>query len=100
MNQCRMPGYACYFINTVSTTACWLNPIPIVGFDGGFSSDAGTASFIGAACVNAGQCTNPSNAFCIQDVIPGLGAYSPKSANGKLITTIMPTTDRAIAPTA
>ena len=25
-------------------------------------------------CVNAGQCTNPTNSFCIQDVIPGLGA--------------------------
>ncbi|MBS1151458.1 MAG: Myxococcales trans domain protein, partial [Myxococcaceae bacterium] len=71
-SQCRAPGYACYFINSVSTTACWLNPIPIVGVDGG-SPDAG-ASFIGSACINAGQCTNPSNAFCIQDVIPGLGA--------------------------
>jgi hypothetical protein len=56
----------------VSTTACWLNPIPTVGMDGG-SPDAGT-SFIGSPCLNAGQCTNPSNAFCIQDVIPGVGA--------------------------
>ena len=72
MNQCRSAGYACYFINAVSTTACWLNPIPVVGQDGG-SPDAG-ANFIGAPCVNAGQCTNPSGAFCIQDVIPGLGA--------------------------
>lgn len=68
MTQCRTPGYACYFINTVSTTACWLNPIPFTGLD------AGMPSFIGAPCVNSGQCTSPSNAFCIQDVLPGLGA--------------------------
>jgi hypothetical protein len=71
MNQCRTPGYSCYFINTVSTTACWLNPIPLVGIDAGVATDGGS---IGLPCVNAGQCTNPTNAFCIQDVIPGLGA--------------------------
>lgn len=70
--QCRPSGYACYFINTVSTTACWLNPIPVAAQDGGV--DAGLPSFIGTACVNSGQCTNPPNSFCIQDVLPGLGA--------------------------
>lgn len=71
MTQCRAGGYACYFINSVSATACWLNPIPGGGADGGVPD--GGASFIGSACVNAGQCTNPSNAFCILDVIGGLG---------------------------
>jgi hypothetical protein len=63
-----VPGYACYFINSVSTNACWLNPIPPT------TMDAGTGSQIGNPCANAGQCTNPSNAFCIQDIVPPLGA--------------------------
>jgi hypothetical protein len=86
-NQCRTPGYACYFFVTASANACWLNPIPNTGFDAGMP-DAGVGSTIGNACINDGQCLQPAASFCIPDVAPGVGAtgfvggYCSTSCNG------------------
>ncbi len=87
-NQCRTPGYACYFFVSASANACWLNPIPPpVGVDAGIP-DAGVGSTIGQACVNDGQCLQPAASFCIPDVAPGIGptgfvgGYCSTSCNG------------------